>query len=317
MSEYFRLMFDVGSADAVINVLGVNTTSDILINILQFMYRGTTDIHVNNVELLLKQSILMQLHQLSQLCIDFIATDLTIANVVQYFELSMSLQYEPLSMIIISYIRNHYRQLVSTGQLAELQIDTLKSLLAYMNIDDVDERIAFKISLHWVAAHRQCNEGAELLNAIKFNKLTIHDLRSVRNNPLLEQKHKLLIQESLNMKYELHLENQQKILMKHSEHLNQMKKMIQDWRQQPQPQQPQPQQPQPQQPQPQQGQHRMQLHRMQLKPHPTELQEIQVSSHQQSYQQKYRKKHQQHTAPKGQNISFFGDMAEILLSFTF
>ena len=273
MSEYFRLMFDVGPADADINVLGVNTTSDILINILQFMYRGTTDIHVNNVELLLKQSILMQLHQLSQLCIDFIATDLTIANVVQYFELSMSLQYKPLSMIIISYIRNHYRQLVSTGQLAELQIDTLKSLLAYMNIDDVDERIVFKISLLWVAAHRECNEGAGLLNAIKFNKLTIHDLRSVRNNPLLDQKHKLLIQESLNMKYELHLENQQKILMQHSEHLNQMKKMIQGWRQQPQPQQPQP----------QQGQHRMQLHRMQLKPHPTELQEIQVSSHQQSY----------------------------------
>ena len=45
MSEYFRLMFDVGSADVDINVLELNTTSSIVKDIIQFIYKGTTDIH--------------------------------------------------------------------------------------------------------------------------------------------------------------------------------------------------------------------------------------------------------------------------------
>ena len=68
MSEYFRLMFDVGSADVDNNVLDLNTTSDIVKDVLQFMYKGTIDISDANVELLLPQSINMQLHQLTQQC---------------------------------------------------------------------------------------------------------------------------------------------------------------------------------------------------------------------------------------------------------
>ena len=87
MSEYFRLMFDVGSADVDINVLELNTTSETVKDVLQFMYKGTTDIHDDNVELLFAQSINMQLHQLTQQCKDFIERNLSIDNVVQNSEL--------------------------------------------------------------------------------------------------------------------------------------------------------------------------------------------------------------------------------------
>ena len=99
LSEYFGLMFDVGSADVDINVLGLNTTSDIVKDVLQFIYKGTTDIHIDNVEILLAQSIKMKLHQLTLQCMNFIEMNLSVDNVVQYHEYSMSLQCEPLSMI--------------------------------------------------------------------------------------------------------------------------------------------------------------------------------------------------------------------------
>ena len=214
MSEYFRLMFDVGSADIDINVLELNTTNSIVKDILQFIYKGTTDIHDDNVELLLTKSIGMQLHQLTQQCKKFIEKNLSIYNVIRYHECSMSLQYEPLSLITSAYIMNNCGQLLPTGNLIQLRINNLKSLLAYMNTDGVEEHMKLDIILQWLTVHNNCNKSAELLSVIQFDELSIDCLKSIKDNPLLEQQHKLLIQESLNIKYEQELERQRMEMQK-------------------------------------------------------------------------------------------------------
>ena len=214
MSEYFRLMLDVGSADVDINVLELNTTSDIMKDVLQFIYKGTTDIHNDNVEVLLTQSINMKLHPLTLQCKDFIENNLSIDNVVQYHEYSMILQYEPLAMITSVYIKNNCTQLLSTGNFTQLSIGNLKYLLVYINAESVDERIKLDIILQWLTVHSDCNESAELLSAIQFDRLTIVCLKLIKDNPLLKEQHKLLIQESLNRKYEQELERQTEMLSK-------------------------------------------------------------------------------------------------------
>ena len=228
MCEYFRLLFDVGSADVDINVLELNTTSDIVKEVLQFIYKGTTDIHDDNVELLLAQSIGMQLHQLTLHCKDFMEKNLSIDNVVRYHECSMSLQYEPLFMITSVYIKNNCTQLLSTGNLTQLRVDNLKSLLAYMNTDGVEEHIKLDIILQWLTLHSNCNESAELLNAIQFDELTIDCLKSIKDNPLLEQQHKLLIQESLNRKYEQELRKQRAEIEEERKMLEKQKERIEE-----------------------------------------------------------------------------------------
>ena len=226
MSEYFRLMFDVGSADVDINVLGLNTTSDIMKDVIQHIYRGTTDIHDDNVELLLAQSIDMQLHQLTQQCKDFIEKNLSIDNVVQYHECSNSVQYEPLSMITSEYIKNNCKQLLSKGNLTKLRIDNLKSLLAYMNTDGVEEHIKLDIILQWLTVHSDCEESANLLSAIQFDELTIDCLKSIKDNPLLEQQHKSLLQQSLNMRWEQELEKQRAEIEKDRKMLEKQKQVF-------------------------------------------------------------------------------------------
>ena len=225
MSEYFRLMFDVGSADGGINVLELNTTSEIVKDVLQFIYKGTINIHDDNIESLLVQSINMQLHQLTLQCKDFMEKNLSIDNVIQYHECSRSLQYEPLSMIKSEYIQNNCAQLLSTGNITKLRIDNLKPLLAYMNTDDLDERIKLDIILQWLTVHSGCNESAELLSAIQFDKLTIDCLKTIKENPLLEQQHKSLMQ-SLNMKYEQELEKQRAETKKDKKMLEKQKQVI-------------------------------------------------------------------------------------------
>ena len=231
MSEYFRVMFDVGSADVDINVLELNTTNSIVKDVLQFIYKGTTGIHDDNVELILAQSIDMQLHQLTQQCKDFMEKNLSIDNVVQYHECSMSLQYEPLSMITSVYIKNNCTKLLSTGSFTQLRINNLISLLAYMNTDDVEEHIKLDIILQWLTDHSNCNESAELLRAIQIDRLTIDCLKSIKDNPLLEQQHKLLIQESLNIKYEQELEKQRMEMQKERKMLENEKQDVEIQRQ--------------------------------------------------------------------------------------
>ena len=232
MSEYFRLMFDVGSADVYINVLELNTTSDIVKDVMQFIYKGITDIHDDNVELLFAQSIDMQLHQLTQQCKDFIEKNLSIDNVVRYHECSLNLQYEPLSMITSAYIKNNCTQLLSTGNLTQLQVDNLKSLLAYMTADNIEEHIKLDIILQWLTVHSDCNESAELLSAIQFDELTFDCLKAIKDNPLLEQQHKLLIQESLNMKHEQELEKQQMEIQREWKMLEKQKQDVEKQQQQ-------------------------------------------------------------------------------------
>ena len=226
MSEYFRLMFDVGSADGDINVLELNTTRDIVKDVLQFIYKGITDVHDDNVELILAQSIGLELHQLTLQCKDFMEKNLSIDNVVQYHKCSMSLQYEPLSMITSKYIKNNCAQLLSTGNLTQLQVDNLKSLLDYMNTDGIGEHIKLDIILQWLTVHSDCNEVAELLSVIQFDELTIDCLKSIKDNPLLEQQHKSIIQESLNMKYEQELEKQRAEIEKERNILEKQKQAI-------------------------------------------------------------------------------------------
>ena len=140
----------------------------------------------------------------------------------------MSLQYDYLSMIISEYIKNNCTQLLTAGNLTKLRIDNLKSLLSDMNTDGVEEHIKLDIILQWLTVHNDCNERAELLSAIQFDQLPIDCLKSIKDNPLLEQQHKLLIQQTLNMKYEQDLVKQQQAeTMKERKMLEKQKKNVQ------------------------------------------------------------------------------------------
>ena len=186
----------------------------------------TTAQHNDNVVLLLVQSIDMQLHRLTQQCKDFMEKNLSIDNVVRYHECAMGLQYELLFLITSVYITNNCTQLLSTGNLTQLRVDNLKSLLSYMTADGVEEHIKLDIILQWLAVHSDCNESAELLSAIQFDQLTMDCLKSIKDNPLLEQQHKLLIQESLNRKYEQELRKQRAEIEKKRKMLEKQKPVI-------------------------------------------------------------------------------------------
>ena len=215
-SGHFKQMFDDCSFDVGFNVIDLDTTSDVLKDALQFIYKDIADLHAGNVESLLVLSNKMELHQLTQQCKNYMEKNLSVNNVMQYHEHAMSLQDEPLSTITYTYIKNECLQLLSTKGFAKLHVDNLKSLLTYLNrFSSVKEYRKLDIILQWKEAHGECSQTEELLNAIRFNKLSIHCLKYYENGHLLGQRHKMLIKESLLLKYKEQHATHRVMLEKH------------------------------------------------------------------------------------------------------
>ena len=215
-SGHFKQMFDDCSFDVGFNVIDLDTTSDVLKDALQFIYKDIADLHAGNVESLLVLSNKMELHQLTQQCKNYMEKNLSVNNVMQYHEHAMSLQDEPLSTITYTYIKNECLQLLSTKGFAKLHVDNLKSLLTYLNrFSSVKEYRKLDIILQWKEAHGECSQTDELLNAIRFNELSIHCLKYYENGHLLGQWLKMLIKESLLLKYKEQHATHRVMLEKH------------------------------------------------------------------------------------------------------
>ena len=211
MSERFRKMCeesDDGYLDVNINNLTMNTTKETVEHLMQLLYNGRADIHDDNVEAILTQSMNLQLHELLQHCIGFVKNTLTMSNIVRYYECAESLQCDPLITITLGYINKHYQQLLSKGKLAELQIGYFKSLLTYWRTDGADEHMKLEMILQWLAAHPDYNDGVELLNNIQFEELSNDCLQGIQHKFLLEQQ-KPEILDAFNIKYKQELERRQ------------------------------------------------------------------------------------------------------------
>ena len=114
----------------------------------------------------------MELHRLTQRCKNYMVKNLSVDNVMQYHEHSMSLQDEALSIVTHATIMDECLQLLSTKAFAKLQVNNLKSLLTYLNrFSYIKEHIKLDIILQWQAVHGECSQTDELLNAIRFKEL--------------------------------------------------------------------------------------------------------------------------------------------------
>ena len=181
MSKRFGQMCtksDDGYLDVSIKYLIMNTTRTTVEHLMQLLYTGRADIHNDNVEAILTQSMNLQLHELHQHCIDFVKNTLTMSNIVRYYECAESLQCEPTITITLGYIDKHYQQLLSNGKLAKLKYENLKSLLIHWRTYGTDEQLEVEMTLQWLAAHHGHHGlhsvGVVLGNNIYFRELS-HD----------------------------------------------------------------------------------------------------------------------------------------------
>ena len=212
MGDRFRQIF------AFSDELKTPETTANLRDLMRYIYIGRVYISDCNAADFLCLSLYFKLHQLTEHCLDWIKNNLTIRNVFMYH----SVQYGPLSVITGKYLKNNCTQLLPTGKLKRWEINDMKKLLtAFITEDFIEDHIKLDVILPLLTTHTYYEEiayyeeSAELLSAIKWNKLNIDCLKIINDNPaLLEQKHKVLIQELLNVKYEEELVKQQKTIVK-------------------------------------------------------------------------------------------------------
>ena len=196
-----------------------SATSSNLRDLMEYIYTGKIQISDYNAANLLESSLYFKLHQLTEHCMDWIKNNLTIDNVIYYY----SVQYGPLSVITGKYLKNNCTQLLPTGKLKPCEIIDIKKVLTYITEDFIEDHIKLNVILPLLTTHSNYKESAELLRAIKLNKLNIDCLKIINNNPAIKQKHKVLTQEVLNVKYEEELVKQRETIEKQQKTIGKQK----------------------------------------------------------------------------------------------
>jgi len=111
-SEYFKGMFRNEKKDRI----EMNITADTLKMVVKTLYTGKTDINIDNVQDLLEASNYLQIRELNEKCIDFMARNLDVSNCVGVLTLADQLSVDRLLHEAINFIGEHFQKLFEASE---------------------------------------------------------------------------------------------------------------------------------------------------------------------------------------------------------
>ena len=104
----------------------MNISADTLRMVVRTLYTGKTEINIDNVQDLLEASNYLQIKDLNEKCVDFMARNLDISNCVEVLVLADQLSVDRLLQEAINYIGEHFQKLFETNFANTLVILSLK-----------------------------------------------------------------------------------------------------------------------------------------------------------------------------------------------
>jgi len=111
-SQYFKGMFRNEKKDRI----EMNISADTLRMVVRTLYTGKTEINIDNVQDLLEASNYLQIKDLNEKCVDFMARNLDVSNCVEVLVLADQLSVDRLLQEAINYIGEHFQKLFETSE---------------------------------------------------------------------------------------------------------------------------------------------------------------------------------------------------------
>ncbi|XP_068095597.1 actin-binding protein IPP [Hyperolius riggenbachi] len=170
-SPYFSALLSGGlkeSSDDVVQIKEVEPESFHLI--LDYIYSGSVYISTENVQELMTAADMLQLHDVVQLCCDFLKEQIEVANCVGFFQFSEQLACQPLLEFTESYIHAHFPEVRQVDEFQNLSKDQLTRLLRSEELCIEDEHQVFAAAMTWlqkdVAVRKR--HVVEVLEPVRF-----------------------------------------------------------------------------------------------------------------------------------------------------
>ena len=94
----------------------MNISADTLRMVVRTLYTGKTEINIDNVQDMLEASNYLQIKDLNEKCVDFMARNLDVSNCVEVLVLADQLSVDRLLQEAINYIGEHFQKLFETSE---------------------------------------------------------------------------------------------------------------------------------------------------------------------------------------------------------
>uniref|UniRef100_A0A8D1X022 BTB domain-containing protein n=1 Tax=Sus scrofa TaxID=9823 RepID=A0A8D1X022_PIG len=170
-SPYFAALFTGGmkeSSKDVVQILGIE--AGIFQVLLDFIYTGTVNIGVNNVQELIVAADMLQLTEVVNLCCEFLKGQIDPQNCIGIFQFSEQIACHDLLEFTENYIHVHFLEVHSGEEFLALTKDQLIKVLRSEELSIEDEYQVFLAAMQWILKDlgRRRKHVVEVLDPIRF-----------------------------------------------------------------------------------------------------------------------------------------------------
>ncbi|XP_055920940.1 kelch-like protein 4 [Eupeodes corollae] len=132
LSDYFSEIFrDEQSESRIINLQEIDASA--LKLVIDFLYSGCIELRLETVERIFRTAEVLKLHDLLNVCYDFIDKHTTPQNCLDFFRLANEFKFPALQDNCLAYAYAHFEEVIKQQNVMVLSEDELKDFLFYEN----------------------------------------------------------------------------------------------------------------------------------------------------------------------------------------
>uniref|UniRef100_A0A0A1XGU4 Kelch-like protein diablo n=1 Tax=Zeugodacus cucurbitae TaxID=28588 RepID=A0A0A1XGU4_ZEUCU len=149
-SPYFLELFAEPDEDGACNTITVTKMdSDTFEQLLIYCYNGQTDIAAGNAERMLKGAILLRLHVVVDICVNYMLAHISDFLVHKLIALAAAVEYKPFETRLLAYIVEHFKELQRNAELFDLNAAQWKFIIKELDVYIVSQADIFWAIKSW------------------------------------------------------------------------------------------------------------------------------------------------------------------------
>ncbi|XP_055840875.1 kelch-like protein 20 [Episyrphus balteatus] len=153
--------------------------------IIDFMYSGSIELSIENIESILKSAVFLKMTNLINGCCDFLEKNLNSKNCLRWLKLSKELGISGLGDKFLKFFYTNLEKITKEREFLLLNENELKNLLFIKNVYNNLEELVFLSLLAWIEHDKEKRQHLllELLSMVRYHLLTaefiIENIKSV------------------------------------------------------------------------------------------------------------------------------------------
>ncbi|XP_021929987.1 kelch-like protein 10 isoform X2 [Zootermopsis nevadensis] len=191
-SAYFRNLFTTTlHAHEQTDVLLHGVSSDIMAQILDYVYTRKVDINCGNVRQLLVASDYLCVLGVLQLCCQFLQNTMNLGNCIGIMRLARCHSCAGLESHARRFVSRHFAHLSQQSEeLLEMSVEELQAIIGADNLNVKDEKLVWDCILRWIDHDTENRKGhiAELMKNVRLGLLDkAFFLEKIRHHPYVRE----------------------------------------------------------------------------------------------------------------------------------